>query len=208
MQGLAKRLKVGRLSVSFATGVAITDESGAVIDQIAPETMATPDWGIVYERWVGLELEREGWEIDYRGLSLGWSDQGIDLIATRKSVTRYLQCKFLTRSLGKQQIEQLLYNASGFLTKQELVRGDVFELVVPSIEAAFPSKHKKNKPEQQNSLKARFLSHNYTQNRIRLGITEIPMDLGSRVLLPATSPFQLHNSDSEVEVMQDAITEI
>jgi hypothetical protein len=190
MQGLTKRLRAGRLSVSFATGVAITDESGAVIDQIAPETIAASDWGIVYERWVGLELEREGWEIDYRGLSLGWSDQGIDLIATRETATRYLQCKFLTRSLGKQQIEQLLYTASGFLTKQELVRGDVFELVVPSIEAAFPSKRKKSKPAQQNWLKAKFLNHNYTQNRIRLGITEIPMDSGSRVLLPATSRLQ------------------
>lgn len=208
MQGLAKRLKAGRLSASFATGVEIIDESGAVIEQIAPDTLAISDWGIVYERWVGLELEREGWEIDYRGLSLGWSDQGIDLIATRDSVTRYLQCKFLTRTLGKQQIEELLYKASGFLTKQELVKGDVFELVVPSIEAAFPLRRKKNKPPQQNWLKARFLSHNHTQNRIRLSITEIPMDLGSRVLLPATSPLQQHPSEPEAKVIQDAVTEI
>lgn len=49
---------------------------------------------------------------------------------------------------------------------------------------------------------------NHAKNRVHLGITEIPIDLLSRVLLNATTPLQQHNSDFEVEGMQDAIVEI
>ncbi len=179
MQGLAKRLKAGRLRVHYQRGVEIVDEGGLIIDQIAADLMALSDWGIVYERWVGLELEKEGWEVDYRGISLGFFDQGIDLIAYQGPRTRYLQCKFHAQPIGKQQIEQILYKGSSFLSKQKPARHDVFELVVPSIDTAFPLKRKKGRAPQQNWQKVRFLSHNQTQNRIRLEITEIAMDLGS-----------------------------
>lgn len=183
MKGLAKRLKAGSLTVHHQRGVEIIDDTGLVIDQIAGGLMTFSEWGIVYERWVGLALERDGWEVDYRGLSLGLCDQGIDLVACQGAKTRFIQCKFLTRAFGKQQIEQILYKGSTFLSKQNLAPQDVFELIVPSIETAFPTRIKKNKP-QQNLLKARFLSHNRTQNRIRLDITEITMDLGISEPLP------------------------
>ncbi|MDF3934335.1 hypothetical protein [Pseudomonas citronellolis] len=177
MKGLARRLRAGRLLVHYRTGVEIVDASGAVIDRVEVERMAPSDWGIVYERWVGLELEKEGWEVDYRGLSLGLLDEGIDLVALQGPRTRYLQCKFLSQAIGKQDLEQILYKGSGFLSKQALSPDDVFELVVPSIDKAFPPKRKRNNQLQPNWQKIRFLSHNQTQNRIRLEITEIPMDL-------------------------------
>lgn len=178
VQRLAKRLKAGRLRVHYQSGVEIVDEVGLVIDQITPDLMMFSDWGMVYERWVGLELEKEGWQVEYRGLSLGFVDQGVDLIACQGSRTRYIQCKFYAQPIGKQQIEQILYKGSSFLSKQRLARHDVFELVVPSIDTAFPLKRRRNKPPQQNWQKTRFLSHNQTQNQIRLAITEIAMDLG------------------------------
>ncbi|KTT54929.1 hypothetical protein SB8_17630 [Pseudomonas oryzihabitans] len=178
MQGLGKRLKVGLLRVHHQRGVDIVDESGLMVDQIAAELMTPSDWGSVYERWVGQELEKDGWEVDYRGLSLGFCDRGIDLVASLGPRTRYLQCKFQAQPINKQQIEQILYKASSFLSKQLLAQHDVFELVVPSIDTAFPPERRKNKPPQQNRKKIRFLSHNKTQNRIQLSITEIAMDLG------------------------------
>lgn len=178
MQGLGKRLKVGQLRVHLQRGVDVVNEAGLIVDQIAAELMTPSDWGIVYERWVGQELEKDGWEVDYRGLSLGFFDQGVDLVASLGSRTRYLQCKFQTQPISKQQIEQILYKGSSFLSKQLLARHDVFELVVPSIDTAFPPKIKKDKPPQENWQRVRFLSHNQTQNRIRLAITEIAMGLG------------------------------
>lgn len=178
MQGLGERLKVGQLRVHHQRGVDVVNEAGLIVDQIAAELMTPSNWGIVYERWVGQELEKDGWEVDYRGLSLGFCDQGIDLVASLGSRTRYLQCKFQAQPISKQQIEQILYKGSSFLSKQLLARHDVFELVVPSIDTVFPPKRKKDKPPQQNWQRVRFLSHNQTQNRIRLAITEIAMDLG------------------------------
>lgn len=178
MQGLAKRLKAGQLRVHYQRGVEVVNEIGVIVDQISAELMTPSDWGIVYERWVGQELERDGWEVDYRGLSLGFCDQGLDLVASLGPRTRYLQCKFQAQPISKQQIEQILYKGSSFLSKQLLARHDVFELVVPSIDTAFPPKRKRDKSLQQNWQRVRFLSHNQTQNRIRLAITEIAMDLG------------------------------
>lgn len=177
MQGLAKRLKAGRLRIHQQRGVEVVNETGLIVDQIAAERMTPSDWGVVYERWVGQELEKSGWEVNYRGLSLGFCDQGIDLVAFLGPKTRYLQCKFQAQPITKQQIEQILYKGSSFLSKQRLARHDLFELVVPSIEAAFPLKRKKDKSPQQNWQMVRFLSQNQTQNRIRLAITEISMGL-------------------------------
>lgn len=48
MQGLAKRQKAERLSVSFAIGVVAIEERGVVINRIAVETMGMPDWYMVH----------------------------------------------------------------------------------------------------------------------------------------------------------------
>ncbi|POA20765.1 hypothetical protein C1886_07235 [Pseudomonas sp. FW300-N1A1] len=177
MKGLARRLMAGRLAVHHEMGVTVLNEKGEPIDLITPQMMALSDWGIVYERWIGLELEKDGWEIDYRGLALGFADQGIDLVAVRDGKSRYLQCKFVHTPFGKQQIEQILYKASQYLHHQALNRGDVFELIVPHVEKAFPLTRKKNKPPQENQFKRRFLGCNHIQSRIRLAITQIPMDI-------------------------------
>lgn len=175
MRGLGKRLLSGRIEVGQDIGVQVFAADGALIDSIAPGSMTVTDWGIVYERWVGLELEKEGWEVDYRGLSLGFYDGGVDLVAFREGNTRYLQCKFKSNSMGNQRIQNVLYAADRYLNDQPLSRGDTFELVVPSIAKAFPTKPRKNKQTKPNLAEQRFKAAN---NRITVKITEIPMPLG------------------------------
>jgi len=177
MRGLGKRLMAGRLAVHYETGVMVLNENGDTIDLISVQDMALSDWGIVYERWVGLELEQMGWEVDYRGLTLGFLDKGIDLVAFREGKSRYLQCKFIHTVFSKQLIEQILYNGSQYLSTKTLNRGDLYELVVPYVDKAFPPLRKKNKPAAENFQKRRFLGHNQTQSQIRLAITEISMDI-------------------------------
>ncbi|WP_426234813.1 hypothetical protein [Pseudomonas sp. TWP3-2] len=167
----------GRLEVHYQTGVTVLNESGEATDLIPVQDMALSDWGFVYERWVGLELEQQGWEVDYRGLTLGLLDKGIDLVAFSEGRTRFLQCKFIHTPFGKQTIEQVLYNGSQYLHKQQLNRSDVYELVVPYLEKAFPPIRKKNKPLTENFQMRRFLGHNQIQSRIRLSITEVAMDI-------------------------------
>ncbi|PBP46187.1 hypothetical protein CCL13_12375 [Pseudomonas syringae] len=52
MQGLAKRMKDGCLSVSFATGVEVVDECGVIIDRFAAETMGMAP--LVHRPWSAL----------------------------------------------------------------------------------------------------------------------------------------------------------
>ncbi|WP_312602627.1 hypothetical protein [Pseudomonas luteola] len=178
MRGLGKRLRAGRIEVGQSIGIQIFAADGALIDSIAPASIAATDWGTVYERWVGQEQEKEGWEVDYRGLTLGFLDRGLDLVAFKDGTTRYLQCKYKQSSMSKQDVQHILYKASQFLDKELLVRDDVFELVIPSIEKVFPIKSKKNKQAQPNQARRFFMGANKSQSRIQVSITEIPMPLG------------------------------
>jgi len=45
-----------------------------------------------YEYYIKWSLGRDGWEVQERG-KYGFYDRGIDLIATKNGVTRYIQCK-------------------------------------------------------------------------------------------------------------------
>lgn len=80
--------------------------------------------------------------------------------------------------MSKQDVQHILYKASQFLDKELLVRGDVFELVIPSIEKVFPTKSKKNKQALPNQARRIFMGANKSQSRIQVSITEIPMPLG------------------------------
>jgi hypothetical protein len=58
------------------------------------KTKKLPKWviGLIYERIVAKQLRKGGWEVSNRG-KYGVHDHGIDLIATKNDVTRYIQCK-------------------------------------------------------------------------------------------------------------------
>jgi hypothetical protein len=45
-----------------------------------------------YEHYIKWLLTSEGWDVNYTG-QLGFDDHGIDMIARKASITRYVQCK-------------------------------------------------------------------------------------------------------------------
>ncbi len=60
-----------------------------------------------YENYVAGYLKHYGWDVTKRG-QYGVYDRGIDLIATRNGVTRYIQCKNwkYTRNINENVINQ------------------------------------------------------------------------------------------------------
>lgn len=46
-----------------------------------------------YEHYISWLLQQDGWEVQQRGIKYGINDRGIDLIATKGSKTRFVQCK-------------------------------------------------------------------------------------------------------------------
>src|SRR5262249_32566918 len=67
--------------------------------------------GRKYENHVGYKLEKDGWDVDYRGKHYGKYDRGIDLIATKGEVARYIQCK--ARDLGHGLREDVVNQFAG-----------------------------------------------------------------------------------------------
>lgn len=74
--------------------------------------------GKMYERYIGYLYEREGYEVEYRGIELGLMDGGIDLVCKRKGETVVVQCKNWsgTKTIHENFICQL-YGASRFYDK-------------------------------------------------------------------------------------------
>lgn len=74
--------------------------------------------GKMYERYIGYLYEREGYEVEYRGIELGLMDGGIDLVCKRKGETVVVQCKNWsgTKTIHENFICQL-YGASRFFDK-------------------------------------------------------------------------------------------
>ena len=58
------------------------------------------DWeiGIEYERYIGYQLEQEGYTVEYFGANMGLNDLGRDLIATKDGLTLVIQCKRWSRN--------------------------------------------------------------------------------------------------------------
>ena len=137
------------------------------------------NWGYLYEKFVGQYFEEKGYSVEYVGLTKGFVDGGIDLIARSKDKRYFIQCKYLMKSkLTKSKIENILYKAGNTISNMDHSRNDTFALVVPDKDLAFSKIKKKN-----NSLIAKyeyplydyFLTKNHTQEQIRLEVLEIPM---------------------------------
>jgi len=142
-------------------------------------TLEPADWGYLYEKYVGQHFEEKGYSIEYVGLTKGFLDGGIDLIARSEDKRSFIQCKYqMKNKLTKTKIENILYKAGNKILKMEYSRHDVFVLVVPDKDKAF----RKTKL-RSNSLITKyeypmynyFLSKNNVQKHIRLEILEIPM---------------------------------
>jgi hypothetical protein len=98
-----------------------------------------------YERFVGYLLEAEGFRVDYRGALLGFEDMGRDLIASRESYVRIVQCKrwASTKMIHEKHVFQLFGSALEYQLRiedaQEPFLGDALRLTPEVIPVLYTS---------------------------------------------------------------------
>jgi len=179
--GIAKYLKKGRIRVNPA------DKCIELVDcdhTLQYSQLNCSDWGYVYEKYVGQILEDEGWIVHYNGLELGFLDKGIDLITTKGDTINFIQCKFSKKLIAKNQLEWILYKASGKLYDAHKNKSNKlnFTLIVNDVNYSFskrlPKSFKLNfteMPQVQYPILQYFLDHNYIQDKVKLEFREIRM---------------------------------
>jgi len=182
--GIAKYLKSGKIKINPELQQIENLDSGCVISysSIKPE-----EWGQIYEKFVGQVYESEGYEVIYQGLNKGLTDRGIDLIVTKDKYTSFIQCKFSRNSkkINKQRVEWILYKSSQIIFDYYKLSGrkPSFILIVHSIDESFSKlKRKDINPEYLSSkvtypLVKYFLDHNHRQDKVKLELREIQMDI-------------------------------
>lgn len=179
--GLAIILKSGRLNInSLDKFIEIVDS--AII--IPYEKISPSDWGYIYEKFVGQTLEDEGYEVQYNGLNLGYNDRGIDLFAQKDSEITFVQCKYSSKIISKQQMEWILYKSSNLLLEKYLnTQFKIsFLLVVNNKSVSFSRKIRKGVifpftpiSNVEFPVLQYFLDHNYIQDKVHLKFREIEM---------------------------------
>jgi len=62
-----------------------------------------PDEGIDFEHWCATEIEKQGWTAT---VSRASGDQGVDIVASRESVTIAVQCKRYNNPIGNKAVQE------------------------------------------------------------------------------------------------------
>lgn len=179
--GIAKYLKVGRISVNPAKRQIEICEGQLILPY---DKLTESDWGSVYEKFVGQQLEDEGFDVIYNGLEKGMLDRGIDLIASKGNEINFIQCKYLAGSISKSRIDWILYKASNQLYNAYKSSNNKlsFTLIVNNKEKNF-SKRKRKKfrlnfsdmTKVEYPMLQFFLDHNHIQDKVKLAFREIEM---------------------------------
>jgi restriction endonuclease len=183
-RGLSRKLRQGRpvLNADLSVSVYAGDES--LICLIHPAAFAGGGMGYFFERIVCLHYEKLGYEVEERSC-LGYQDRGVDLVANAPGERVFVQCKFTLQSMGSKKVEELLYSASVFVSENLSAGANYFDLVVPSLALAFPAQRGTRKPSARHA----FVRHNGLQNKVKLRLVEVPIELPDEFdLPPATGP--------------------
>ncbi|WP_309668386.1 hypothetical protein [Tabrizicola sp.] len=82
-----------------------------------------------YERYIGFELESDGYEVAYFGAVEGFDDLGRDLIAKKKGVTKIIQCKYWSshKEIHEKHIFQLFGSVVEYIAREKM-QSDSFDL--------------------------------------------------------------------------------
>jgi hypothetical protein len=183
--GLSRKLRQGRPVLNADLSVSVYARDGARISLIPAAALAGGGMGYVFERIVCLHYEDLGYEVEERS-SLGYQDRGVDLIANAHGERVFVQCKFSLRSIGPKKVEELLYVASAFVRQNLSAGANYFDLVVPSLALAFPTKQGSKRSAAQHA----FVRHNGLQSKVKLRLVEVPIELPKAFVLPTpTGPF-------------------
>lgn len=183
-RGLSRKLRQGRpvLNADLSVSVYAGDES--LICLIPPAAFVGGGMGYFFERIVCLHYERLGYEVEERSC-LGYQDRGVDLVANAPGERVFVQCKFTLQSMGSKKVEELLYSASVLVSENLSAGANYFDLVVPSLALAFPAQRGTRKPSARHA----FVRHNGLQNKVKLRLVEVPIELPDEFdLPPATGP--------------------
>ena len=128
--------------------------------------------GYFFERIVCLHYSHLGFAVEERSC-LGYNDRGIDLVADRAGERVFVQCKFTFAPISPKRIEEVLFAASAFVRANRCSGANYFDLVVPSLELAFPPR----RPRRRVTAQQAFLRHNDLQNAVKLRLVEVSVDL-------------------------------
>lgn len=183
-RGLSRKLRQGRpvLNADLSVSVYAGDES--LICLIPPAAFVGGGMGYFFERIVCLHYEKLGYEVEERSC-LGYQDRGVDLVANAPGERVFVQCRFTLQSMGSKKVEELLYSASVFVSENLSAGANYFDLVVPSLALAFPAQRGTRKPSARHA----FVRHNVLQNKVKLRLMEVPIELPDEFdLSPATGP--------------------
>ena len=165
------------LNADLSVSVYASDES--IICTIPAAAFVGGGMGYFFERIVCLHYQQLGYQVEERSC-LGYQDRGVDLVANAPGERVFVQCKFTLQSMGAKKVEELLYAASVFVS-ENLSRGaNYFDLVVPSLALAFPAKRGR----RNASARHAFIRHNGLQNKVKLRLREVPIELPEQFDFP------------------------
>lgn len=79
------------------------------LERYAHRNKSNLEIGRDYERYTGYMYEKNGWNVEYRGIIDGFEDRGRDLICKKDGVTHIVQCKYWSskKTIHENHINQL-----------------------------------------------------------------------------------------------------
>jgi hypothetical protein len=81
---------------------------------------AQPHDGIDFEHWCAKKIEQQGWSVVVSNAS---GDQGVDIIASRETVTVVVQCKRYSTPIGNKAIQEVYSGAKHYVADCAVVIG-------------------------------------------------------------------------------------
>lgn len=79
------------------------------LDRYCRRNKTNAEIGRDYERYIGYRYEKDGWDVEYRGIIDGYEDRGRDLICRKDGITHIVQCKYWSsrKEIHENHINQL-----------------------------------------------------------------------------------------------------
>jgi hypothetical protein len=85
------------LTESEYSNLSVADRNQLALDRYKKSRKSKWQIGRDYERYIGYELEKDGFRVEYKGAIDGFDDLGRDLIAVRGSQIQIIQCKYWSK---------------------------------------------------------------------------------------------------------------
>ncbi|MDE2492181.1 MAG: restriction endonuclease [Elusimicrobia bacterium] len=105
--------------------LSISDRNQRALDHYLSRKKSPWELGRDYERYIGYRYERQGYSVEYHGISEGLSDLGRDLIIRSKDEVKIIQCKYWAahKEIHEKHIAQLFGTTVKFAIENNLQWG-------------------------------------------------------------------------------------